>query len=176
MPEEPLSRFEKLMLPHLDAAYNLARWMTRSDQDARDVVQEAFLRAFKYFESYDGGSPRAWLLATVRNTCYTWLRQNRNAALNIPLEEIPEMAADSFATEERVFQNLTEESLKKALENLPPEFREILVLRELEGFSYKEIGGATGLAIGTVMSRLSRARRKLQNLLKENKPGGGHGL
>src|SRR4029077_18935244 len=104
--------------------------MTRHDQEAQDVVQEAFLRAFRYFESYDGGNPRAWLLTIVRNTCYTWMRQNRAEASNSRLDDAPEPADDSLKVEERVFQNLTKELLQEALENLPLEFREILVLRE----------------------------------------------
>ncbi len=167
MSTDSLARFENLIMPHLDAAYNLARWMTRHEQDAQDVVQEAVMRAYKYFDGYHGGNAKSWLLAIVRNTCYTWLRQNRAQIPTVSLDDALEVADDSLIVEERCFQNLTKETLKKALEEMPLEFREILVLRELEGLSYKEISETTDLAIGTVMSRLSRARQKLQGLLKK---------
>ena len=166
MPDK-LSQFEKLFNPHLGAAYNLARWLTRNNEDAEDVVQEAFLRAFKYFETYRGENARAWLLTIVRNTSYTWMRQNRVEATNARLEDVPEPADESLIVEERCFQNLAKETLQKALEGMPLEFREILILRELEGLSYKDICETTGLAMGTVMSRLSRARQRLQGLLKD---------
>jgi RNA polymerase sigma-70 factor, ECF subfamily len=172
------ARFEQIVLPHLDAAFNLARWMLRSRADAEDVAQEALLRAYRFFGGFHGGDARAWLLQIVRNTCYTWLEKNRPAevmefdetqhgaesgagvAAGAPVR--PQLGgspeAQAIAGEER-------ERLACALEQLPPRFREVLVLRELEGCSYKEIAVITSVPIGTVMSALSRARKQLQVFL-----------
>jgi RNA polymerase sigma-70 factor, ECF subfamily len=172
------ARFEQIVLPHLDAAFNLARWMLRSRADAEDVAQEALLRAYRFFGGFHGGDARAWLLQIVRNTCYTWLEKNRPAeimefdetqhatelaggvAAGAPVR--PQLGgspeAQAIASEER-------ERLTCALEQLPPRFREVLVLRELEGCSYKEIAAITSVPIGTVMSALSRARKQLQVFL-----------
>ncbi len=168
-PDE-LQRFERVALPHLGAGYNLARWLTRSDHDAEDVVQEAYLRAFRSFERYRGGDPRAWLLTIVRNTCYTWLRRNRSAetllVLDDPGDSHAELAGDSgLEPEAQVLRNADAQLLRAALEELPAEFREALVLRELEGLSYKEIADVADIPLGTVMSRLARARRQLQQAL-----------
>ena len=158
--------FEQAVLPHLDAAYNLARWLMRNQQDAQDVAQEAYLRAFRFFPGFRGGDARAWLMKIVRNTCYTWLQTNR------ALQDAAEFDENLFATdscppnpEEAVLQNDSNTLLRKALEKLPPNFREVLILRELEGMSYKEIADITGMPAGTVMSSLSRARGRLRQIL-----------
>jgi len=158
--------FEQVVLPHLDAAYNLARWLTRNEQDAQDVVQEAYLRAFRFFTGFRGGDARAWLMKIVRNTCYTWLHTNR------PLQEATEfdenlVAPDTRAPnpEEVVLQYDSGTLVRKALEELPSNFREVLILREIEGMSYREIAYITGMPAGTVMSSLSRARGRLRQAL-----------
>ncbi len=148
----------------MTAAYNLARWLTRNDHDADDVVQEAYLRAFRFFDGFHGGDSRAWLLAIVRNACYTWLEQNRKPS--VPLEECVSEAPSLDPTPEALLlDRLDREQLRRAIEELAPEFREAIVLRELEGLSYKEIASITGTPIGTVMSRLARARARLLQLL-----------
>jgi RNA polymerase sigma-70 factor (ECF subfamily) len=158
--------FEETFIPHLDAAYNLARWLTRSDDDAQDVVQEAYLRALKFYDGFHGGESRAWLLTIVRNTCYTWLQQNRSRELATAFdEEIHAGESDNFNPVAHMMQKADGHLLKQALEELPLEFREAIVLRELEGFSYKQIADVTGVPIGTVMSRLARARTRLQRFL-----------
>jgi RNA polymerase sigma-70 factor (ECF subfamily) len=158
--------FEEIVLPHLDAAYNLARWLAGNDHDAQDVAQEASLRAFKFFGSFRGQNARAWLLTIVRNTFYTWLRKNR------PLEkmiEINEEALDieDLSTNEGTvnFQSADADAVRAAIALLPVEFREIVILREMEGFSYKEIADLAEVPIGTVMSRLARSRKLLQKSL-----------
>ena len=159
--------FEQTVLPHLDAAYNLARWLTRNDQDAQDVTQEACLRAFRFFDGYQGGNMRAWLLTIVRNTCYTWLHQNRppEAAVEFD-EEIHSSESSGGADPElQVLASADKETLRRALEELPGIFREVLVLRELEGMSYKEIADIASVSLGTVMSRLARARTRLRQSL-----------
>jgi RNA polymerase sigma-70 factor (ECF subfamily) len=160
------------MLPHLDAAYNLARWLTRKDHDAEDVVQEAYLRAWKSFGSFRGGDGRAWLLATVRNTCYTWLEKNRDRQPQTPFDE--KLHGEATESWNPVQLKLREEDvalLHEAIDALPVEFREIIVLRDLEGFSYKEIADIACLPLGTVMSRLARGRERLQQTLvgRQNK-------
>jgi RNA polymerase sigma-70 factor (ECF subfamily) len=163
-----LPNFEQAVLPHLDAAYNLARWLTRNVQDAEDVVQEAYLRAFRFFPGFRGrgGDARAWLMKIVRNTCYTWLHANR------PLQDAAQFDENFFAPDSRapnpeevVLQNDSDTLVRKALEMLPPNFREVLILRELEGMSYREIADITGMPVGTVMSSLSRARSRLRQAL-----------
>jgi RNA polymerase sigma factor (sigma-70 family) len=164
--ENPIGSFEQTVMPHLDAAYNLARWLTRNDHDAEDVVQEAYLRAFKSFGGFYGTDGRAWLLTIVRNTCYTWLRRNRAEELSTPFdEEIHREAVASPNPEELLLENADRRRLQDALEELPVEFREALVLRELEGLSYKEIADVSGVPLGTVMSRLARARDRLKDTL-----------
>jgi RNA polymerase sigma factor (sigma-70 family) len=162
------SRFEQAVLPHLDAAYNLARWLTRNDTDAEDVVQEAYLRAFKFFEGFHGDNGRAWLLKVVRNTCYTWLQQNRVHELAIEFDEQVH-SGESETPEVILLETVNTQVLKHTLEALPPEFREAVILRELEGFSYKDIAGITEVPVGTVMSRLARARKRLQQCLTDHK-------
>src|SRR5579872_1471688 len=156
MPKE--TRFEHIILPYLGDAYNLARWMVRNSEDAKDIVQEAMIRAFRYFDGFHDGSAKAWLLTIVRNTGYTWLRQHRSQDMNTVLEEEAfEVEEPSPGPEAQTVQSANQELLRKALERIPLEFREIVILRDLEGFSYKEMVEITGLPIGTVMSRLSRA-------------------
>ena len=169
-----LRSFEQTVLPHLDAAYNLARWLCGNDQDAQDVAQEALLRAFKFFGSFRGDSARAWLLTIVRNAFYTWLRKNRPPAPTIELDEEALDLEDASVNADVLNARLGNvEAVRRALEDLPVEFREIIVLREMEGFSYKEISELAEVPIGTVMSRLARARKQLQKqLAKEFGPGG----
>lgn len=158
--QSKISRFEQAVLPHLDAAYNLARWLTRNEADAEDVVQEAYLRAFKFFGGFHGENSRAWLLTIVRNTSYTWLQQNRAHELTTEFdEEIHSIESDNPET--MLLERADRALLKQALEELPVEFREVVVMRELEGLSYKEIAGMIDVPIGTVMSRLARARKRL---------------
>src|ERR1700757_322231 len=164
-PQERL-RFDQLVLPHLDAAFNLARWLMRSRSDAEDVAQEAMLRAFKFFRGFHGGDARAWLLQIVRNTCYTWLEKNRPVELMTQFgEELHPQP--SVSPETLAIAGDNRERLTRALETLPPRFREVLVLRELEGCSYKEIAAITSVPIGTVMSALARARQRLQRALTQ---------
>lgn len=160
------ARFEQVVLPHLDAAFNLARWLLRNSADAQDATQEAMLRAFRFFQGFHGGDGRAWLLQIVRNTCFTWLEKNRTAELMTEFDE--EMHPQPSATPEAMaIAGNDRERLARALEELPPRFREVLVLRELEGCSYKEIATITSIPIGSVMSALARARQRLQRILTE---------
>ena len=167
MPEQSQAvRFEEIALPHLPAAYNLARWLVRNDHDAEDVVQEAYLRAFKFFGGYRGGESRTWLLTIVRNTCYTWLQRNRARELTGSIDETPDEVALDFANPElRLVQDVDAQMVRAALAELPLEFRDVMVMRELEEFSYKEIATIADLPIGTVMSRLARGRKRLHSLL-----------
>jgi RNA polymerase sigma-70 factor (ECF subfamily) len=164
--QKKLEGFEAIVLPQMGAAYNLARWLTRNDHDAEDVVQEAYLRAFRFFDGFRGGDVRAWLLTIVRNTYYTWLSSNRLRDLSTPFEdEAWELESDAPNPELNAIQTSERDRLEQAIEELPAEFREVLVLRELEEMSYKEISDISGIPIGTVMSRLARARRRLQRCL-----------
>jgi RNA polymerase sigma-70 factor (ECF subfamily) len=158
--------FEHAVLPHLDAAYNLARWLTRNEQDAQDAVQEACLRAVRFFPGFRAGNARAWLMKIVRNTCFTWLRANR------PLQDATEFDENFSPPDYRapnpealLLQNDSTRVLRKALESLPATLREVLILREIEGMSYREIADITGMPLGTVMSSLSRARGRLRQAL-----------
>ncbi len=161
--ENLLQSFEEATLPHLRAAYSLARWLIRDETDAEDVVQEAYLRAFKHFSSFHGGDGRPWLLAIVRNTSYTWMQHNRSPELTIPLDdELHEIESKDLNPEALLMQIADTQMVRQALEELPVEFREVIVLRELEGFSYKQIADVAGIPLGTVMSRLARARKRLQ--------------
>jgi len=157
-------QFEQLVLPHLDAAYNLARWLVRSPQDAEDLVQESMMRAVRFFGGFRGGDPRAWLLTIVRNSCYSWLSRNRSGDL---IEEFDERAHSPEQPTPETQAVATGDSLRvrRALEELPAPFREAIVLRELEGMSYKEIAHIANVSIGTVMSRLARGREKLRGIL-----------
>jgi RNA polymerase sigma factor (sigma-70 family) len=164
--ESGLQSFEEATLPHLNAAYNLARWLTRDETDAEDVVQEAYLRAYIHFASFRGGGGRPWLLAIVRNTCYTWMRQNRSPELTTFLDdELHEIESKDLDPEALLLQSADTQMVTKALEQLPLEFREVIVLRELEGLSYKQIADVADIPVGTVMSRLARARKRLQQSL-----------
>ncbi|MDR3418440.1 MAG: sigma-70 family RNA polymerase sigma factor [Nevskia sp.] len=164
-------RFEAAVGPHLDAAYNLARWLTRTPHDADDVVQEAYLRAFRFFGGFRGGDARAWLLAIVRNTFYTWLEQHRRngqgveydeATIGLHTVEAGEEALHGTDPEKLLLRAADQGLVEAALSKLPVDYREILVLRELEELSYKEIAEIVGVPLGTVMSRLSRARAQLR--------------
>jgi len=167
---EDRERFEQLVLPHVDAAFNLARWLLRGRTDAEDVAQEALLRAYRFFRGFHGGDARAWLLQIVRNACYTWLEKNRPMELNMEFDE--ELHLQMCATPEALaIASDDRKRLTLALETLPPRFREVLVLRELEGCSYKEIAAITSIPIGTVMSSLSRARRHLYSALANSSQG-----
>jgi RNA polymerase sigma-70 factor (ECF subfamily) len=161
-----LARFEQMVLPHLGAAYNLARWLTGNNHDAEDVVQESYLRALKFFGGFRGENSRPWLLTIVRNTCFTWLRQNRFSDLNTELdEEIHSRQRGPENPESILLTAAQSEIVRKAIEELPPEFREVIILREMEDLSYKEIADIASIPVGTVMSRLARARSRLQELL-----------
>ncbi len=165
-------QFEELFLPFLNAAYNLARWVVHNEQDAQDVVQDAYLRAFKGFHGFRGGNSRAWLLTIVRNTAYTCLSKRGMDEKLVPYEE--EKHADIIEFDRAATDIVSEqrkEELKNALQRLPVEFREILVLYEFEGLSYKELALALAVPIGTVMSRLSRARRRLQQEFGQRQNG-----
>lgn len=170
-------RFNQIALPHLDAAYNLAKWLTRNSQDAEDVVQESFIKAFRYFDGFRGDDGRAWLLAIVRNTSYTWLQSNNN----LPSETFDENCGHGdfyrqFAgspsltdnPEQVIMQQGEKNLIDAAIQTLPIEFREVLVLRELEDFSYHEIATIVGIPVGTVMSRLARARAQMGRLLAQH--------
>ena len=160
-----MAAFNQAVLPHLDAAYNLARWLTRNDQDAEDIAQEACLRAFKYWRSFSGRDCRSWLLKIVRNTFYSWLRQRSLQPVLTDDGETDDTADNIPDPESTLIQNADRDMLRAALEDLAVEFREAIVLRELEGLSYKEIADIAGVPIGTVMSRLARARKRLQSYL-----------
>ena len=165
-PREDLLSFEAVMLPHLDAAHNLARWLLRNEQDAQDVVQDAFLRAFKSFGGFHGSNGRAWLLTIVRNTSYTLLKKNRVADLTTTFdEEIHTAGHESVSPATILEHSENAELIREAMDELPAEFREILALRHQEGLSYKEIADIAQIPPGTVMSRLARARAKLKERL-----------
>jgi RNA polymerase sigma factor (sigma-70 family) len=165
-------RFEGNIAPHVDAAYNLARWFTGNDQDAEDVVQEAMLRAFMYFDGFRGGDARSWILKIVRNTCFTWLEANRprdietTSAEELKDRDTPMTCSGLAADPETLALRRTSAvELNSAIISLPPVFREVVVLREIEGLSYKEIASVVDAPIGTVMSRLARARAELRRVL-----------
>jgi RNA polymerase sigma-70 factor (ECF subfamily) len=172
--------FDEVVLPHLDVAYRLARWLMRNEQDAEDVVQEASLRAFRYFSTFTGGDGRAWFLRIVRNTCSGW-RGHRFDALTDPFDEEQHRSARPTADPETLLLQTDDATLiARAMSTLPDGFRRLLVLRELEGLSYRELAGVLGIPMGTVMSRLSRAREALREALdSELKPSnisaGAHG-
>ena len=164
--EHELASFEETMLPHMDAAHNLAKWLLRNEEDAQDVVQEAYLRAFKSFAGFHGSNGRAWLLTIVRNTSYTLLKKNRAVDLTTTFdEEIHTAGHESVSPATIIEQSEDAELIKEAMDELPAEFREILVLRHQEGLSYKEIADIAQIPPGTVMSRLARARAKLRECL-----------
>ncbi len=160
------ARFEESVLPHLGAAYNLARWLVRNERDAEDLVQETLMKAFQGFGGFRGTDARPWLLAIVRNTCFTWLRRNRPQEAATPFdEEIHTVDGDTLNPERLTLREADRARVRQALQGLPAEFREVVVLREIEGLSYKEIATVADIPVGTVMSRLARARGRLQRTL-----------
>jgi RNA polymerase sigma factor (sigma-70 family) len=164
--EHELASFEAVMLPHMDAAHNLARWLLRNEQDAQDVVQEAYLRAFKSFSGFHGSNGRAWLLTIVRNTSYTLLKKNRTADLTTTFDEEIHATGQESVSPATILEHAEDaELIKNAMNKLPAEFREILTLRHQEELSYQEIGEILKIPTGTVMSRLARARAKLREYL-----------
>ena len=164
-------RFEMIVLSQVPSAYNLARWLTRNDSDAQDVVQDAVLRAWKFFGGYRGGDARSWLLAIVRNCFSTWRDRNRIGDLAMPFDEEQHAFDETASPEARAAVRIDIGRLRTALEGLPDHLREVVVLREQEGFSYREIAVIIGAPIGTVMSRLSRARARLLSRLAEQEGG-----
>lgn len=165
-PARKQALFEQTVMPHLNAAYNLARWLTRNGDDAEDLVQEAFLRAFRSFETLETQDGRAWLLAVVRNTCFTWLKK-KGERTAVEFDERVHGAADETPNAESVLlKDAALGSLQGCLEGLPVEFREVIVMRELEELSYKDIADIARVPMGTVMSRLARGRKKLQQCLE----------
>jgi len=159
--------FEDAVMPHLDAAFNYARWLTRSDVDAEDLVQEACLRAMRFLSSLRDGNARPWLFAIVRNTWYgRSARRDTGARLHAAPPSGDERPDDALDPEQQLVQQDTVARVRRALETLPAEFREAIVLRDIEGLSYKEIAEALSVPIGTVMSRLSRGRERLLESLR----------
>lgn len=166
---EQQARFEELVLPHLDAAYRLARLLVKRDEDAQDIVQDAYIKALKGFAGFRGGNARAWILMIVRNTAFTWLKRHHVDNNLVPFDE----AVHQPPTEDSVSESSYEErvrQLHQALAKLPVEFREILVLRDIEGWSYKELAAGLKLPLGTVMSRLNRARLHLREEIAKVQP------
>jgi RNA polymerase sigma-70 factor (ECF subfamily) len=158
---------EQAILPHLDAAYRLARWLTATDQDAEDVMQEACLRAIRFFPGFQGGSSRAWLLSIVRRTCYTWLAKNREHESTMVAfdEELHSEGGQTSDPKALLLRQADREMIRQALAELPVEFREVIVLREFDQLSYKEIAAVAEVPVGTVMSRLARGRQQLQQVI-----------
>jgi RNA polymerase sigma factor (sigma-70 family) len=168
--------FEEVVLPHLDAAFNYARWLTRSDADAEDVVQDAAVRALRFFSSLRNDDARAWLLTIVRNTWYGRFSRAGRADHHVVGDEMKDDRPDEqLDPEALVIQRQAVERVQRAIERLPVDFREVIVLRELEGLSYKEIAAIVGIPIGTVMSRLARGRERLLALLDPESTIGGAG-
>ncbi len=161
MSQRDVERFERIVLPHLDDAYTLARYLVRDEHDAQDVVQDAVLRALRYFDGYREGDARAWLLAIVRNCCMTWLRRDHGTKNVISFDAGAPSVPDPRETDARAIQRSERAALTRALDALPDEFREVIVLREIQELSYKEISDVVGVPIGTVMSRLARGRKRL---------------
>lgn len=164
----PTATYEEALLPHLDAAYNLARWLTRDARDAEDVVQEACLRALKHFGAFKGGDARPWLLAIVRNTYYTWIQRHRleDSATSFD-EEADAHISEAPNPEMLLLKETDRQLLRRALRKLPTEFLEVIVLREFEELSYQQIADLVQIPLGTVMSRLARARRRLAELVSK---------
>jgi RNA polymerase sigma factor (sigma-70 family) len=170
-PESRLQLFEEMILPHLKAAYNLARWLTRNEHDAQDVVQEAYLRAFRFFDSYRGGDGKSWLLEVVRNTCFTLQRREKRNVSVVFDEATHTPSVNPPNAEESLVEADNRTILQNCIEGLPEAFREVLVMRELEEMSYRQIADVAGLPPGTVMSRLSRARKRLEECAKARNNG-----
>jgi RNA polymerase sigma-70 factor (ECF subfamily) len=168
-------RFERLLAAHLDAAWNLARWLTQDSQDADDCVQDASLRAWRFFDGFRGGDERAWLLAIVRNSCYSFLQRKRSLAglleYNVDIDSLhqqegADLPSESETPEMQLLRQADAKRIETAIQALPPEYREVLVLREMEDLPYKQIADIAGIPIGTVMSRLARARAQLRRQLQ----------
>jgi RNA polymerase sigma-70 factor (ECF subfamily) len=167
MTQGDVERFERVVLPFLDDAYTLARYLLRDEHDAQDVVQEAALRALRYFDGYSGGDARAWLLAIVRNCALNWRRRNRVDERTVPFVDAAELSiSDGQEADAAAIESSERNRVHRAIDALPVEFREVVVLREVQDLSYKEISDVLGVPIGTVMSRLARARRRLASLLQ----------
>jgi RNA polymerase sigma-70 factor (ECF subfamily) len=166
-PTRKLALFEQTVIPHLNAAYNLSRWLTRNSEDADDLVQESYLKAFRSFETFkgnDAAEARAWLLTVVRNTCFTWLRK-RGSRADMEFDEAAHSTEQMPDAESVLLNRAALGSLKQCIENLPLEFRETIVMREIEELSYKEISEIVRVPVGTVMSRLARGRKRLQECM-----------
>jgi RNA polymerase sigma-70 factor (ECF subfamily) len=169
------NQFELLVLPHLDAAFNLARWLTGNERDAEDVTQEASMRALKFFSGFRGENARSWFLTIVRRTTWNWLQRNRGQREETEFDEELHGGEDLSTNPETILNRQADiEAVRTAIAGLPPEFREAVILRELEGCAYKEISDITGAPLGTVMSRLARARRLLQTALSSHASSGGN--
>jgi RNA polymerase sigma-70 factor (ECF subfamily) len=165
--ESKAADFNRLFVPHMDAAYNLARWLVRDDHDAQDVVQDAYLRAFRFAGGFRGGDPRAWILAIVRNAAFSWLRSNRKSTPPAEFDEnMHSETGQESSLEADAVRKADGAMIRAALEDLTEEFREVIVMRDVEGLSYKEIAEVAAVPIGTVMSRLARARGKLARSLQ----------
>jgi RNA polymerase sigma factor (sigma-70 family) len=183
--QNQVEHFQRIVMPHLGAAYNLARWLCRNDHDAEDIVQDACLRAFRFFDGFHGDNARAWLLSIVRNTTWTWMQENRRHELSVPFDDelhnqqectSVTMLNHPDGNPETILAREDDRGLvNQALEALPIEFREVLVLRELEDLSYREISEVARIPMGTVMSRLARGRKllgeELQRMTKESRGG-----
>lgn len=167
MTQENSERFERVVLPYLDDAYTLARYLLRDEHDAQDAVQEAALRAFRYFHGYSGGDARAWLLAIVRNCALDWMRRHRTDDRSVSFTDGIDVAIDeSHETDAEAIGSSERDRVRRAIDALPVEFREVIVLRELQEMSYREISEVAGVPVGTVMSRLARGRQRLATLLR----------
>ena len=167
MTQGDVERFERVVLPFLDDAYTLARYLLRDEHDAQDVVQEAALRAFRFFGGYSGGDARAWLLAIVRNCALNWRRRHRADERTVPFADVAELSiASGHEADAEAIESSERSRVNRAMDSLAVEFREVIVLREVQELSYREISDVLGVPIGTVMSRLARARRRLATLLQ----------
>jgi RNA polymerase sigma-70 factor (ECF subfamily) len=164
-----LTLFEETILPHLKSAHNLARWLTRNEDDAQDVVQEAYLRAFRFFDGFKGGDGKAWLLAVVRNTCLTWRRRQKNTLTDVAFDETTHAPDRAITVEAGLVEAANLAPLRNCIGSLPLEYREIIIMRELEELSYREIADIAAIPIGTVMSRLARARKRLEECVRSSK-------
>ena len=173
---EQVAAFERIALPHLKSAYELARWLTRDEHDAEDVMQEAYLRAFKYFDGFNGSDARTWLLAIVRNTFYTWREKESVRESGMSIDDLEGLEAEGGAAlvasaddrpDARLLRSADRRVVDEAIRALPVEFREVIVMRELEELSYKQIASVAGIPLGTVMSRIARGREHLRRHLSQ---------